>query len=350
MIKQLQQFESSAWARINAADPIVLCAADENYVMPLAVTLHSAASHLKPGARLNVLLMDGGMSESSWQGLKETFVDLPIDVHVLRPDVDSVSDLVISHHITHAAYFRLLAAKLLPDTIDKVIYLDSDVLVQEDLSQLWQAELGDNYCLAVPDIACPFIDARKADSNFKKSSPYLASLCPIRNWKELGLDPTARYFNSGVMVLNIARWREEQVEDKLLDCLRKNEKFVWCWDQYALNVVFAGQWDELPLRWNQGAHAFEFPSIDHSPLSTDEFREMRDNPAIIHYTTEWKPWHYRPFHPLRQMFFDHLDQTAWAGWRPEKPSFSIGNWWTDKAVGITKRVTISYRKMASYLN
>jgi lipopolysaccharide biosynthesis glycosyltransferase len=261
-----------------------------------------------------------------------------------------VSDLAISHHITHTAYFRLLAAKLLPDSIDKVIYLDSDVLVQDDLCKLWNVELENQYCLAVPDIACPFIDARFADSNFKKSSPYLASLSPIRNWRALNLDPSARYFNSGVMILNIARWRDEQIEQQLLSCLRENEKFAWCWDQYALNVVFAGQWGELPLRWNQGAHIFEFPSVEHSPVSSDQFYEMRENPAIIHYTTEWKPWHYRPFHPLRHLFYDNLDKTAWSGWRPERPNFRIGDWWTDTAVGITKRATISYRRIANFWN
>ena len=99
---------------------------------------------------------------------------------------------------------------------------------------------------------------------------------------------------------------------KLLACLRDNQKFVWCWDQYALNVVFAGQWSKLPLRWNQGAHAFEFPSLGHSPLEVDQFRQMRENPAVIHFTTEWKPWQYRPFHPLRQTFLDYLDNTAWS--------------------------------------
>ena len=349
MISNIPQFERHTRLSLSKTDPIVLCAADENYVKPLAVTLHSAASYLKDGLRLNVLLLDGGISEESWHGLKETLVDVPIDLQVMHPDRSQVDGLMTSHHITHTAYYRLLAAKLLPDSIDKVIYLDSDVLVQDDLNNLWETEIGNDYCLAVPDIACPFVDARKANSNFKKSSPYLAALAPIRNWRELNLDPTENYFNSGVMVLNLARWRDESIEQKLLACLRDNQKFVWCWDQYALNVVFAGQWSKLPLRWNQGAHAFEFPSLGHSPLDVDQFRQMREDPAVIHFTTEWKPWQYRPFHPLRETFLDYLDNTAWSGWRPEKPDFRFGDWWTEKAVDITKQVTINYRKMANLL-
>ena len=342
------QLDTATPSLAATSDPIVLCAADDNYVKPLAVTLFSAANSLRAGSRLNVLLMDGGLKESSWHGLKETFADVPIDIHVIRPDLNAVSDLMTSHHITKTAYLRLLAGKWLPESINKVIYLDSDVLVRGDLNELWEYELGDHYCLAVPDIACPHVDARLGNSNFKKSSPYLASLSPIQNWKELGLAPEGSYFNSGVMVLNIDRWRRENIETKLLSCLRNNAKFVWCWDQYALNVVFAGQWGKLPLRWNQGAHVFEFPDHDHLPVCPEQYREMLADPAIIHFTTEWKPWHYRPFHPLREAFYECLDQTAWKGWRPEKPDFSVKDEWTRFAVAFAKQFTIYYRKTRNF--
>ena len=121
MIQDLRQRESLLQS-VSTSDPIVLCASDDNYVKPLAVTLHSAATSLKSGNHLHVLLMDGGISESNWTGLRETLVDLPVTVHVLRPDREEIADLGISHHITHTAYFRLLAARLLPESIDKVIY------------------------------------------------------------------------------------------------------------------------------------------------------------------------------------------------------------------------------------
>ncbi len=330
----------------SSADPFILCAADENYVRPLAVTLHSAAASLPRGRHLQVLLLDGGISESSWQGLKESLIDLPITIHVIRPDLDSVRDLGISHHITHTAYLRLLAARLLPDSIDKVIYLDSDVLVRRDLTELWEYDVQGQYCLAAVDIACPFVDARQADPCFRKSIPYLAAISPIRNWRELGLDGSAPYFNSGVMVINLKRWREERIENRLLDCLRKNSKYVWCWDQYALNVVFAGQWKLLPAKWNQGVHVFEYPDESHSPIEKSEFLGMRDDPALVHFTTEFKPWEYRPYHPLREQFFKRLDQTAWNGWRPQKPGFSLRQWWDLQAICLIRGWTIRYRKFA----
>ena len=347
MIQQLQRHDELQLAA-NPAEPIVLCAADDHYVKPLAVTLHSAASSLQANNHLHVVLMDGGISENSYQGLRETLLDLPISIHVLKINRTEISDLTTSHHITHTAYFRLLAGRLLPDSISKVIYLDSDVLVREDLTNLWNLEIGEHYCLAATDIACPFIDAYEAvqrQPEIRSSVPYLAAISPIPNWRELGLSGAAPYFNSGVMVLNLDRWRRERVDQQLLQCLRKNAAYVWCWDQYALNVVFSGQWGQLPARWNQGAHVFEYPSELHSPIDRHEFIEMRDRPAVIHYTTEFKPWKYEPFHPLRETFFEYLDQTAWKDWRPSKPPFRLKRWWDLQAVHWIRRFVIRYRKL-----
>jgi len=145
---------------VQTTSPVVLCAADESYAMPLAVTLHSAVTHLAVGEQLHVVLLDGGISESSWTAMRETLVGLPISIDVIRPNLELVNDLSISHHISHSAYLRLLADQLLPSWVDKVIYLDSDLLVLDDLCKLWQMDVGDHYCLAAVDISCPFIDAK----------------------------------------------------------------------------------------------------------------------------------------------------------------------------------------------
>ena len=349
MIRQLQLTPEQR-AAIVSTDPFLLCAADDNYARPLTVMLHSAVANLRKGATLHVILMDGGIREQSWAAIKESLANEPIEIMVVKPDASRIRDLVTSHHITHTAYFRLLAAELLPDWLDKVIYLDSDVLVRGDLTELWAADLQDHYCLAVPDIACPFVDARLGGANRRKANPYLAAISPIPNWKQLGLDGSGSYFNSGVMVLNLQRWREENVAADLLKCLRDNEQHVWCWDQYALNVVFAGQWGQLPASWNQGAHVFEYPDESCSPIDVDAFVEMRDRPDIIHYTTEWKPWQHRPYHPLADEFFVALDRTAWEGWRPEHPGFRLKDAWNDLAVGVVRRATIEYRKWSGWWN
>ena len=348
MLRPSPQQTPTTTTSIALDDPIVLCAADDAYAMPLAVTLTSATRHLSVGRELQVFLLDGGISESSWMALKETLVDEPIELTVIRPDDGPVRDLMTSHHISTTAYFRLLAAELLPDEIKRVIYLDSDLLICDDLNQLWNVPLDDNLCLAVPDIACPFVDAKRGSPNFQRSSPYMATTCPIRNWRQLGLNGASYYFNSGLMVMDLDRWRREGMADRLVRCLHDNSKYIWCWDQYALNVELAGRWKRLPMRWNQGGHTFEYPTMDSVPVEREEFEAMRDRPAVIHYTTEFKPWHFHAFDNRDQMFFDALDRTAWKNWRPVQPEFNVHDWVNPYMLNLQKRLRIFYRKVAAY--
>lgn len=329
------------------ANPIVACATDNHYAMPLAVTMLTAARHLRPGSRMELFLLDGGLSDENRGRLQESWANEPLDVHWVKPDRSLVDDLVTSHHISPVAYFRILLPSIMPDEYERVLYLDSDLLVLDDLCDLWEEPIESHWCLAIPDIACPFVDAKRGLENFSKASPYLASLNPIRNYDEFGIDPRSKYFNSGVLSINLDAWRHHQLSHKMLDCLREHRRFVWCWDQYALNAILSGNWRELPLRWNLGSHAYEFPSEQCSPLSSEEFVSASEDPSIVHFTTEFKPWHFGIEHPYRSRFFEYLDETAWAGWRPERPPFRLRKWWDRQAVGIQKQLVISYRKLAA---
>ncbi len=326
---------------------VIVCACDDGYAMPLTVMLHSAAKNLSAGNYLNVYFLDGGLSESSWIAIKESLVDYPIQITVIEPDYSKVESLQTSHHVTPAAYLRLLTAELMPSHISKAIYLDSDLLVCEDLAELWELPTDDNYCLACPDIACPYIDARLACKNFRRANPFMASHRPIPNYRELGLNGHGEYFNSGVMLLNLDRWRADDVATRMLDCLEENAEHVWCWDQYALNVVFHKQWRRLDTRWNQGAHAIEYPSAGCSPIDRDEFDNMMHDPAIVHFTTEFKPWHYHWMHLRGELFFEALDETSYRGWRPDRPDFDWNEWSLRHWVNFIKWTNISYRKVVS---
>lgn len=339
----------SAQDRSSAIQEIsVACAADDNYMMPLGVMLRSTAENLQPQTRLSVYIMDGGVSDSNKRMLEDTLSPFTVELIWIQYDFSAVKEFMISHHVSHVAYYRLMIADALPDYVDKVLYLDCDMLVKDDVGKLWDLDLQDEFCKAVPDIACPFVYAH-AHPETKSSWPYLASLNPIRNFRELGIDEKAKYFNSGLMLINLRKWREEYISTQFLTCLEENHKNVWCWDQYALNAVMAGKWGELPMVWNQGANIFEFPSLSHGPVDVEKCRAVRENPSIVHFTTEWKPWHYTSTHPLQQDFFDAIDRTAWHGWRPEKPDFTIKRWWHFKALNIQKKAAITYRKVASIL-
>ena len=317
-------------------------------MMPLAVMLRTAMENLRSGWGVDLYVLDGGISASNKKILKDSVAEFDVSITWVQFDFSAVKEFMISHHVSHVAYYRLMIADALPTKLDKVLYIDCDMLVRDDIVKIWEKDLDEQYCLAVPDIACPFVFAQ-AHPETKNSWPYLASINPIKNFKQLGIEEKQRYFNSGLMYINLKRWRDEYLSTQFLTCLEENHKFIWCWDQYALNVVMAGQWGKLEMKWNQGLHVYEFPSIVHGPIPANEFEEFRENPSIIHFTTEHKPWHYGATGRNVDMFFEALDRTAWKDWRPGKPDFKFRYWMDQNMGNIVKHAGRTYRKVASIL-
>jgi lipopolysaccharide biosynthesis glycosyltransferase len=149
-------------------------------------------------------------------------------------------------------------------------------------------------------------------------APTVASPRGLLNFRELGLAPDLAYLNAGVMSLDLRLWREERLSERLLGYLESHPHAIRWWDQDALNAVLAGRWGELDPRWNQIPQVWEpaREGEDGFPASLREL--MIRDPWIVHFSTWSKPWHWGCTHPARERFFEVLDRTEWAGWRPRK--------------------------------
>jgi lipopolysaccharide biosynthesis glycosyltransferase len=317
-------------ARTNTStehDVVVVSAADDNYAMPLAVTIRSTLDTLDPRRRLRLYVLDGGLGDNTKDRLLRSWSDPRLSVEWIQPDMSQVGDLMVSHQVNVVTYLRLLMPYLLPTHVARAIYIDADMLVRRDLGELWDEPQGSHAVLAAPDAAAPVFDAPAALRNFENCRSYLAAHTPIANYRELGLPADARYFNGGLLVANLDLWRREKLADTMLRCLREHREHVLWWDQYALNVVLAGRWRAFDERWNQGAHIYAYPNWRLSPFDRATFAQLRIAPWIVHFCSPSKPWHYFCHHPFTRDFYRCLDQTDWRGWRPERPANFLKNWW-----------------------
>ena len=308
-------------ARSSAApdrDPVVVLAADDNFAMALAVTVRSALDNLSADRKLRLYVLDGGIKEATKEKLLQSWPRGRFDVEWIRVDTTALAGLPISGHVNLVAYYRILIPRVLPAVVDRVIYLDSDMIVLADLARLWDCELSGRWCLAAQDCAAPYLDASQALDNFPRCGRHLGSTQPVPNFRELGLQADAAYFNSGVMLIDLSSWRDADLPKQLVACLERHHRHVRWWDQYALNVVLADRWGQLDIRWNQGSQIFKYPSWRQSPFDRQTFEQLRSDPYIVHFTTRSKPWDPLCRHPLRGAFFEYLDRTAWAGWRPSR--------------------------------
>ncbi len=284
----------------NREEIVVVCGADDKYAMPLAVTIRSSIEHLNSSCQIKLFVIDAGIKRKNRENL-EKLLDLKrcsIEWILAPKKINELPILERTPNISAAAYCRLFMAEILPKNYKKAIYLDSDVIVNEDLGQLWKIPIEENYLLAVQDMEIPFI-----------SSPY-----GISKYKELELQANCKYFNSGILVINLEKWRTEAIALKAMKYLVQNKDYLHHHDQESLNVVIAGKWGELDPRWNQQTKLYKYSVWQDSPFAQDVYNNLLHHPYIIHFTGISKPWNSYT-HPFNSLFFQYVDMTPWSGWR-----------------------------------
>jgi lipopolysaccharide biosynthesis glycosyltransferase len=281
--------------------PVIVCAADDRYAMPLAVMLRSMVQHLWRYPAVQVWVLDGGVS---WRNKRRMAHSLPVgkvELHWVRPSHRQLRGAPVDGHVSICTYYRLIIAEMLPLSISKVIYLDVDALVMGDIGELWDVELNKNVVSAVPQVGMTVSD------------PYGLAM-----YEELGLPPDAPYFNAGVLLLDLARWRKMDLGRQALQFVAKYSGKLHFWDQAVLNGILAGAWGALDLKWNV--------CVGH--LWQGNVAELVEQPgtvSVMHFASSIKPWGYCVQHPARELFFQWMDQTAWAGWRPVRPWVDMKN-------------------------
>lgn len=257
--------------------PVVL-AADENYAMPMSVTIASMLKNAKRTTKYDIyILVPNEFSITSkylilslqeiGYGCKITFINMK----------DSFSRAPIkTKHISKVSYYRLNIASIL-SRYDKCLYLDVDTVVEEDLSIFFRMSL-DNYCLAGVKAAGYYFPPEWADEH--------------KN--EIGLPSIDQYINAGVLLMNLAEIRKNKLEDKFMEL---SEKGFSSEDQDILNVACYGSIKDVFLKYNLMNKYFNKRSGKYYPdniiskvFSKEEIDEALLNPVIIHFASKHKPW------------------------------------------------------------
>ncbi|OKH55975.1 glycosyl transferase [Calothrix sp. HK-06] len=285
-----------------AENPIVIVGcADDNYSMPLATTMSSVIAHVSSQLQVVICIIADKITQANKKKILKSLNKPNVIIEWLVPDEAKLTNAIISRHITIAAYYRILISELLPAKYQKAIYLDSDVIVKTNIEKLWDTKIADNYVLAVQDMD---IDAA-----------YVSSSKGLQNYQKLRIAPNCKYFNSGVLVINIEKWRRDNLSQKIIDYINNNQQYIRWHDQDAMNAVIAGRWGELDPRWNSQAVIHSYSSWKETSLTEEMYHNVINNSYIVHFSSSAKPWKLGCKHPNRMLFFQYIDLTAWAGWR-----------------------------------
>lgn len=283
---------------------VVACSADDRYAAPLTVMLKSMEMNLQPGAEVDVFVLDAGIQRDS---KRKVMGSLNLDRLHLRwlrvPRI--VRSLPASGHVSAAAYSRILIPDLVPPYVDKAIYLDSDIVVLGNIAELWARSMNGMPLLAVQD------------GNMLVSSP-----SGVQPYKELGLPADAKYLNSGVLVMDVAEWRRDNIHKHIIAYLRQYRNQVKYWDQDGINAVLATRWGQLEDKWNYRVCP---PQAVPDRMAATVIDEIRHHAKIVHYASGVKPWDVGAVHPAKVFFYDVLSITEWKKWTYRPTAITLGH-------------------------
>lgn len=251
---------------------------NEQYAMPLAVTLSSLLINLKSSLPVRIFVLSTNLSAEAKHRLTRSLTRKRGNVDLIFTNVNA--DLLRPYsskgHLTVESLFRLLAPELLPPDIDRAVYLDCDLCVLKDITPLWQFDETQFPVYASID---PIVRVVSNDQG-------------LPNYKELGIPGNSPYFNAGVLLMNLRKWREEQIGRTCLDYVKQHPtRFL---DQDAINAVLAGRIGLLPMTWNARVgnlrHYSKWPEDDLKRAIAPELHSLRRSPAICHFAGGGKPW------------------------------------------------------------
>lgn len=198
--------------------------------------------------------------------------------------------------VTNTALFKFLLPEILND-VDKVLYLDDDVIVRDDLTELYDID---------------FIEYGKIDYKINL-------VCAVRDTSNLFVpeeeNDNSNYFNSGVMLMNLKQMREEHVVDKLIEAKRNQPMSIGFVDQEAFNIVCKDRCKLLPLKYNAMVTSlFDMKSADDELIKKwypdyKDIIELLAHSKIIHYGAQDKPWN-NSFLTLANVWYDVYRQTS----------------------------------------
>jgi lipopolysaccharide biosynthesis glycosyltransferase len=262
----------------------VVTVCDDHFSVMLATLIKSIEVNHKKPEIVEIYIVEDKISITNKKNIIQSAEHSKIILYWLKmADVVNKRQLPLdTSSFPLNVYVRLFIPHFLPDSCSKVIYLDVDMIVLTDLSELWNTDMKGCVIAGVPD----------------RAGTVGTSWAGIKNFAQLGLPTETVYYNSGLLLLDLVQWRSSDFTEQILECIETNKRFANFPDQYGLNVVFANRWHQLDSRWN--TYAFS----------------MEEKPFIIHFIGQ-KPIYtsYNNSLKYQQEFLSYLALTPYSGFK-----------------------------------
>jgi lipopolysaccharide biosynthesis glycosyltransferase len=269
------------------------CASNNNYAQHLGIMIYSLLKNCSEPKRVRFFIADGGISEENLKKISGVIDRFGAKAYYFKPDKKMFKGIRIYEHFGIETYYRFF---LLESTcLDKLLYLDCDLVVEADIKKLYDLDLKNELLMAVVD---PGIGSKEKE--------------------RIGLTSGSPYFNAGVLLINCALWKKYNITKKAIKFLRENKQIEFP-DQDALNFILRGKWKKLPLYWNVVSRLMFYNLVPFKKIaqySSEEINEAIKSPRIIHYASRLvKPWFFFDPSPFKSRYWFYLKQSPWADYK-----------------------------------
>lgn len=260
----------------------LLLVCDNHYISLLASLLKSIETHHNTEELIVAYIVSDKISQKNKEALCSS-LNLDI-ISIVWIDIKNAIPNKATLPLTKNSYplniiTRIYLSHYIPITVNRILYLDVDMIMCKDVSELYFTDLEGHTIGAV------------MDSITKKVR------FGIQNYKSLQMDPEEKYFNSGLLLIDLEKWRAQNITDKTMRIINDAREYARLTDQYGLNVSLYKNWKELDPLWNT------FCTSDHT------------DPYLIHYFGR-KPIYKTYNNNYLNVFVNHLNQTHWKGLKP----------------------------------
>jgi len=244
---------------------------------------------------ITVHIVGRGLTDRDRTALTQVAMPYKVTLRYYEPDAHLLDGFTIraTHkRITEATYYRCFLSQLLPADIDRLLYLDCDLLVLGSVKDFYDTPLEGNLIVAVVDVGAS----------------------DLSRYERLGYPVASSYFNAGVLLIDLQAWRHIDIATTCADYYHSHYDAIIYNDQDILNGVLHDRKLLVGLKWNVQEGFFR--RCNDIPREWESQRsEALRHPVILHFTNR-KPWSYDSQHPLRHLYYYYLDRTPWCGRRP----------------------------------
>lgn len=262
----------------------ILCATDKNFLYPTYVFMQSVMDNNTSSIINFFLSISDDITDENQNLLKHYIIQKGHNIEFIKQDLIAFDSFILSERFPKAVYFRLMAHKYLPQHLDRILYLDVDIIVDKDISDLYEMDFEDKYLIATSHNPDPsyFNTLTEHTVNYESAA-------------------RGEFFNSGVLLINLDKFREDVTEDTYIKAYEKcnKDEIEVFYDQGLLNYVFFDKTKYLSsMDYN---FRFSIPKTYSNRI--DPKKEYKK--AIIHYTgmkQPYKPWDLRFTDDIVEMF------------------------------------------------